>query len=65
MQKHPKLSLIERFEDLTDPRVDRTKDHDLIDVLIIAVCSDQRDGSGFVAASQAHNDARHACRPGV
>ncbi len=38
MQKHPKLSLIEHFKDLADPRIDRTKDHDLIDVLIIAVC---------------------------
>ncbi len=39
MQKHPKLSLIEHFEKLPDPRVNRTKDHDLIDVLIIALCS--------------------------
>lgn len=39
MQKHPKLSLVEHFECLADPRVDRTKDHDLIDVLIIAVCT--------------------------
>ena len=39
MQKHPKLSLIEHFQTLSDPRVDRTKDHDLIDVLIIAVCT--------------------------
>ena len=38
MQTHPKLSLIEHFKSLNDPRVDRTKDHDLIDVLIIAVC---------------------------
>jgi len=38
MQTHPKLSLIEHFKDLADPRIDRTKDHDLIDVLIIAVC---------------------------
>ena len=38
MQAHPKLSLIEHFKDLADPRVDRTKAHDLIDVLIIAVC---------------------------
>lgn len=35
--KNP-LSLIEHFASLQDPRVDRTKDHDLIDVLIIAVC---------------------------
>ncbi len=39
MQKHPKLSLIEHFKKLPDPRVNRTKDHDLIDVLIIALCS--------------------------
>jgi len=38
MQKHPKLSLIEHFQHLADPRVNRTKDHDLIDVLVIAVC---------------------------
>ncbi len=39
MQKHPKLSLIEHFKKLPDPRINRTKDHDLIDVLIIALCS--------------------------
>ena len=39
MQKHPKLSLIEHFKTLTDPRVDRRKDHDLIDILIIAICT--------------------------
>jgi len=38
MLKHPKLSLIEHFQKLPDPRVNRTKEHDLIDVLIIAVC---------------------------
>ena len=38
MQTHPKISLIEHFKELSDPRVNRTKDHDLIDVLIIAVC---------------------------
>src|ERR1700739_1835410 len=39
MQKHAKLSLIEHFKNLTDPRVNRTKDHDLIDVLVIAICA--------------------------
>jgi len=38
MQERAKLSLIEHFQDLKDPRVDRRKDHDLIDVLVIAVC---------------------------
>ena len=47
MQQHPKISLIEHFENLTDPRVNRTKDHDLIDVLIIAVCTLLCAGESF------------------
>lgn len=47
MQKHPKLSLIGHFETLSDPRVDRTKDHDLIDVLIIAICTLLCGGESF------------------
>jgi predicted transposase YbfD/YdcC len=47
MQKHPKLSLIEHFENLPDPRVNRTRDHDLIDVLMIAVCTLLCAGEGF------------------
>jgi predicted transposase YbfD/YdcC len=38
MRKDTPLSLIEHFQSLADPRVDRTRDHDLIDVLVIAVC---------------------------
>lgn len=47
MQKQPKLSLIEHFQDLPDPRVDRTKDHDLIDILVIAVCTLLCAGESF------------------
>jgi predicted transposase YbfD/YdcC len=39
MQKHPTLSLVEQFKDIADPRVDRTKDHSLVDILVIAVCT--------------------------
>jgi len=39
MQTHPKLSLIEHFQVIHDPRINRTKDHALIDVLLIAVCT--------------------------
>jgi predicted transposase YbfD/YdcC len=39
MQTHPKLTLIEHFQIIRDPRVNRTKDHALIDVLVIALCS--------------------------
>jgi len=47
MQKHPKISLIEHFKNLADPRVNRTKDHDLIDVLIIAICTLLCAGESF------------------
>jgi predicted transposase YbfD/YdcC len=47
MQTHPKLSLIEHFKDLPDPRVQGRTDHDLIDVLIIAVCTLLCGGTGF------------------
>jgi len=46
-QTHPKPSLIEHFQHLTDPRVNRTKDHDLIDILVIAICTLLCGGEGF------------------
>lgn len=39
MQPHPKLGLIEHFQNIHDPRVNRTKDHALVDVLVISVCT--------------------------
>lgn len=47
MQTHPKLSLITHFQNLPDPRVNRTKDHDLIDILIIALCTLLCGGESF------------------
>lgn len=44
---HPKLSLIEHFQGLPDPRVNRTKDHDLIDILVIAICTLLCAGESF------------------
>jgi predicted transposase YbfD/YdcC len=38
MQSSAKLSLFEHFKTIPDPRVNRTLDHDLVDVLVIAVC---------------------------
>src|SRR5207245_2840147 len=34
-----KLSLVEHFKAIKDPRVDRTKEHELIDILVIAICT--------------------------
>lgn len=47
MHTHPKLSLIEHFKDLPDPRVDRTREHDLIDILVIAICTLLCAGESF------------------
>ncbi len=47
MQKHPKESLVEHFKVLSDPRVNRTKDHELVDVLVIAVCTLLCGGESF------------------
>ena len=43
----PKLSLLEHFQNLPDPRVQRTKVHDLIDILVIAICTLLCGGEGF------------------
>jgi hypothetical protein len=47
MQKHPPLSLVEHFKDLPDPRQDRTKAHELIDLLVIAICTLLCGGESF------------------
>lgn len=39
MQLPSKKSLIEHLATVTDPRVNRTKDHELIDILVIAICA--------------------------
>jgi len=39
--------LIAHFKDLPDPRVQRTKDHDLIDILVIAICTLLCAGESF------------------
>src|SRR6187549_3186966 len=47
MQTPPAPSLIAHFQDLPDPRVNRTKDHDLIDILVIAICTLLCGGESF------------------
>lgn len=46
---HPHLSLIDELKTIGDPRMDRTKDHDLIDILVIAVCA-------LLCAAESFND---------
>jgi predicted transposase YbfD/YdcC len=53
MQEHqsdtprPIISLISILRDVPDPRVDRTKDHDLTDLLVIALCTILCGGDSF------------------
>lgn len=44
---HPQLSLVEHFQNLPDPRVRRTRHHELIDILIVAICTLLCGGSSF------------------
>lgn len=36
--EHPTLSLSRHFENLVDPRMARTRHHELIDIIVIAIC---------------------------
>ena len=39
MDKQPPKTLVEHFSRITDPRIDRTKRHKLIDILVISICA--------------------------
>jgi len=46
-QKDKIISLIATLEEVSDPRVDRSKDHDLVDLLVIALCTLLIGGESF------------------
>jgi predicted transposase YbfD/YdcC len=39
MEEHRSATLLKHFGELADPRIDRHKEHKLIDVLVIAICA--------------------------
>ena len=39
MKADQELSLAHHFADLTDPRIDRTRHHELLDIVAIAICA--------------------------
>ena len=47
MQQHPKKSLVEHFAAIPDPRVNRTKEHPLVNVLTIGICTLLCSGETF------------------
>jgi hypothetical protein len=40
-------SIVEHFQTLEDPRIERTKKHHLLDILVIALCTLLTGGEGF------------------
>ena len=46
-QSELRTSLLEYFESLPDPRVERTRDHQLIDIIGIAICAVVSGAEGF------------------
>ena len=48
MKNTPLNKLEEHFSDVSDPRVDRTKDHLLIDIISIAICAIISGAEGWV-----------------
>lgn len=47
MHLHPELNLLTHFQALPDPRTQRAPEHQLIDLLVIAVCTLLCGGEGF------------------
>ncbi|MCC5661681.1 transposase family protein, partial [Nostoc sp. XA010] len=39
MKLKPKITIADHFGQMSDPRIDRTKRHKLIDILTIAICA--------------------------
>ena len=48
MKLKPKISIAEHFETLEDPRIERSKDHLLIDILTIAILAVICGADGWV-----------------
>jgi hypothetical protein len=48
MPKKPLEAIEEHFSKVTDPRVDRTKDHKLMDMIAIAICAVICGAEGWV-----------------
>ena len=39
MAKSHHVSILDHFDDLDDPRVERTRRHKLVDIIAIAICA--------------------------
>lgn len=59
MPKRPLEAIEEHFSKVTDPRKDRTKDHKLIDIIVIAICAVICGAEGWVDIELYGNSKLH------
>jgi predicted transposase YbfD/YdcC len=52
MEKTNRVSISEHFSDIDDPRVDRTKRHLLLDIIVVAICGVICGADGWVAIEE-------------
>ena len=55
MGSHNSANIVECFSEITDPRIERRKDHNLVDVVVIAVCAVISGADGFVQIEEFWN----------
>ena len=55
MKLKPKITLLDHFTNLTDPRIDRSKEHKLIDIVASAICGMLCGADNWVAMEQYGN----------
>ena len=59
MPKKPLEAIEEHFSKVTDPRKDRTKEHNLIDIIAIAICAIICGAEGWVDIELYGNSKLH------
>jgi hypothetical protein len=58
MKERPLKKIEEHFGKVTDPRIDRTKEHKLIDIMAIAICAVICGAEGWVDIENFGNGKR-------
>ena len=58
MKIQPKITISDYFADLSDPRVERTKQHKLLDIITIAICAVICGADSWVAI-ETYGKAKH------